>query len=424
MNIRSDAFPVGGEHLTAASRPRKRKTVLVHAMNYAPEKTGAGRYTGDIAGHFAAMGMAVTVVTTPPHYPAWEVDRGYGNRYASRIEDGITVVRVPLILRPGARLWRLLAPASFAASAAPVVLWQILRKRPDVVFCVEPTLLGAPFALLAAKLVGARTVLHVHDLEIDAAFAMGHLGKHRWLMRVGEFFETAVRKRFDIVVTISRRMAEKLLEKGVAADRVAVVRNWVDLSAIFPLPGASPYRDELGYADEDFVVLYSGNLGAKQGLDLLIEAARTLQGVQGIRFVIGGDGPAKAELERLGSVLGNVRFLPLQPAHRFNEFLNMADLHLLPQRRGAADLLLPSKLGALLASGKPVVVTADPETELATFVGDAALVIPPEDPAALVSTILKVRSGALRTRPDHGKELCRTLARGDGLAAMLSIVDR
>ena len=163
-------------------------------------------------------------------------------------------------------------------------------------------------------------------------------------------------------------MAERLARKGVPSDRIAIVRNWVDLDLIKPLEGVSPYRQELGIAETDRVILYSGNIGAKQGFDILIDAARRLSRRADIKFLIAGEGPAKSGLAARAANLPNVRFLPFQPYARLSEFLGVADIHVLPQAADAADLVLPSKLGGMLASGRRVIVTAAPGTELATFV--------------------------------------------------------
>lgn len=368
------------ETIDQASPSLAGRKIIIYGMNYAPEMAGVGKYTGDIAVHFAESGAEVEVVTTPPHYPGWRVQDGYVNRYGTTQEGPIKVYRAPLLLRSKmSGVWRLLAPLSFAVTSAPVVFWKILTRRPQTVFCVEPTLFAAPVALLAAWMVGARTVLHVQDLEVDAAFAMGHLGKWRILRWIGRLYEEIVLKRFGKIITISNKMAEKLVEKGVEPDRLAVVRNWVDLDHIYPLEGPSPYRAELGYADDDFIVLYSGNIGAKQGLDVLLEAATLLQDQPKIKFIVAGEGPAKAGLmERYGH-LANTRFLPFQPYERLNEFLNLADLHALMQEKGAADLVLPSKLGGMLASGKPIVATVDEGTELAEFLNQRAVFVRPGD---------------------------------------------
>lgn len=410
----------GAQVVTGASAEHSAtaKRVVLYCMNYAPEMAGVGRYTGEIADFFAARGADVTVVSTPPHYPGWRVQEGYANTYSQRQESSVRVLRCPLILRERmGGIWRVVAPLTFALSSAPVVVWQILRKRPHVVFCVEPTLFAAPAAQLAAKLVGASTVLHVQDLEVDAAFAVGHLGSRPWLKKLGYAFEQMTLKRFRKVITISERMAEKLREKGVDDDRLDIVRNWVDLSHIYPLEAPSRYRKELGFSDGDFVTLYSGNVGAKQGLGVLLDAAERLRDEPSAHFVIAGEGPMKAELQVRYGHLPNVRFLPFQPYARLNEFLNMADLHALPQDKGAADLVLPSKLGGMLASGKPLIVTADEGTELTDFLRGAAIITPPGDADALANGIRMAMLGTATTRDSVVvRELCTALARENSLA--------
>jgi colanic acid biosynthesis glycosyl transferase WcaI len=374
------------------------RSVVIYAMNYAPELIGVGRYTTDIAEHMAKAGTAVTVVTAQPHYPSWSIQQGYANGYSVASENAVRIFRTPLVLRRKMRgIWRLVAPLTFAVASAPVAVWQILRQRPQSVLLVEPTLFAAPLAQLAARLVGARIVLHVQDLEVDAAFAVGHLADRPLPRFLANAFERFVLRRCDRVVTIADCMADKLAAKGVPAHKLAVVRNWVDSETIFPLPHASPYRSELGIAGDDFIVLYCGNIGAKQGLSVLLDAAELLRSQARVRFVIAGDGPERAELVRRSTVLGNVMMLPLQPAERFNDFLNLADLHVLPQRLQAADLVLPSKIGALLSTGRPIVATTPEGTELARFLRGAADFTPPGDASALADAILRAAAG------EHGR---------------------
>jgi len=342
--------------------------VVIYGINYVPEIAGVGRYSGEIGTYLAAQGHQVCVVTAPPHYPGWRVQPSYRNAWTQEVLAGATLYRCPLYLSEQMKGFRrLLAPLSFAASSAPVAFWAILKRRPDVVLVVEPTLFVAPVALLAAKLVGARTVLHVQDLEVEAAFAVGHLGKGGFLARLAAAFDGVMARSFDCIVTISNRMAEKIQDKGVASGKVAVVRNWVDLTQVRPDQDAATYRSELGIGADTFVALYSGNLGAKQGVRLIWEAAERLREDPRILFLVAGDGPMRPELEKAASRLPNLRLVGFQPEARFGEFLSVANLHLLPQEREAADLLLPSKLGGMLASAKPVLVTADPGTELADF---------------------------------------------------------
>jgi len=394
-------------------------SVVIYGINYAPEIAGVGKFTGEIGQHLAAEGRRVTVITAPPHYPGWRVGDGHdASAWRTEREGSTTIYRCPLYLHPEMRgLRRLIAPLSFALSSAPVALWQILRLRPDVVIAVEPTLFSAPIARLAAKLAGAKAVLHVQDLEVDAAFAMGHLGGGL-LGRLGRAWERRVLTGFDRVITISGKMAERLQAKGVNPERLAVVRNWVDLELITPRPVSQAYRRELGLKPEDFVVLYSGNLGAKQGVGLLAAAAERLADDPDVVFAIAGDGPMRGKLAAMAAELPNLKLLDFQPEARFGEFLSIADVHVLPQERDAADLLLPSKLGGMLASGRPVIVTADPHTELGEFLAGACELTPPGDAVALSLALRQAKAA----RPSPAREakrlaLAQSLAKDAGLAA-------
>jgi colanic acid biosynthesis glycosyl transferase WcaI len=372
----------------AATSPRKRQKILVHGINFTPEPSGTGRYTGELAAYLAAQGDSVEVVTALPHYPGWEIHRPYKNgRYSSEVVNGIKVTRCPLWLNSSGRgIWRLLAPLSFAIAASPVVFWRIIRTRPDAVLCVEPTLLSAPTAVLAAKIVGARVVLHVQDLEIDAAFTVGHL-QGSLLRKIAKAFDRFMLLRFDAVITISERMAQRLVANGARPQSVKIIRNWVNTSKIKYLDGPNAFREQLGIIDSAFVVLYSGQIGPKQALGILLEAALECKEDLGIQFVIAGDGPSKQSLIDTYNHLPNVHFLPIQPEEKLCLLLNLPDLHVITQAPNTADLVLPSKLGGMLASGRMVLVTADQETELADLLTDAAIVVPLNDTHGVAAAI-------------------------------------
>ena len=402
--------------------------ILIYAMNYEPEMVGVGRCTGEIGAHLAARGHDVVVVTTPPHYPEWRLRAPYQPYHWYRERVGRqTVFRCPLLLhKTMGGIWRLVAPLSFAVNSAPVAIWNILRLRPDVVLCVEPTLMGAPAVLAAARLTGARTVLHVQDLEVDAAFAVGHLARFSLVKPLAYAFERFCLRRFDRLATISRKMTERLVAKGVEPKRIDIVRNWVDLDRVRPLGRASEYRRELGIAEGEKVVLYSGTLSAKLGLETALSAIERLAGRRDIKFVIAGEGPAKAQIEAKAKALPNLLSLPFQPENRIGEFLGLADLHLLPQARDAADLVLPSKLGGMLASGRPIVATAFPGTEIAEFVGSAAILTPPGDADALAAAVVTALDGAAATPEAVGRRvlLASLLSKSDGLQALEAILTR
>lgn len=361
--------------------------ILIHGINFTPELTGIGKYTGEMAAWLASAGHEVRVVTAPPYYPDWQVWQGYhATCYTHEIRQDVRIWRAPLWVpaRPSG-LKRLLHLASFALSSFPVMLRQILW-RPNVVWVVEPTLFCAPAALCVARLTGARAWLHVQDFEVDAAFALGLLPDGRTRRLVAEL-ERWLKLRFDRVSTISTSMLVRASAKGVAADRQVHFPNWADLVAIQPLPTPSRYRAELDIQTEAVVALYSGNMGNKQGLEILTQTAMLLQDVTSLVFIFCGNGAGRDALIRQCAGLPNVQFMDLQPLARLGELLAMADIHLLPQRADAAELVMPSKLTGILASGRPVVATAHADTELANVVTGRGLVVPPEQPHAFAEAI-------------------------------------
>jgi len=261
--------------------------------------------------------------------------------------------------------------------------------RPDVVMTVAPAFVCAPVGWLTARLCGAKAWLHIQDFEVDVAFQMGLL-KGKLLQRLVLASERWLLRRFDVVSTISRKMMERLNKKGVAPDKVSFFPNWVDIDHVHPLAKPSSYRAELGIAPDAIVILFSGSLGNKQGLMVIPEAARRLVQVLTVVFVVCGDGVMKPELEAAAKELPNLKLLPLQPFARLSELLGLADIHLLTQSADAEDLVLPSKLTGMLASGRPVIATCRAGTEIAVVVQHCGLVAAPGDGAALALAILQL----------------------------------
>jgi colanic acid biosynthesis glycosyl transferase WcaI len=367
------------------------KRLLVVAINYAPEQTGIGKYVGEMTEWLTSRDVAVRVVTAPPYYPSWSVRPGYsGRRYSKERLGRAEVYRCPIwVPRKPRALTRILHLLSFALSSLPVILWQALTWRPDVVFVVEPPLGAAPAARLAAALCGARSWLHVQDFEVDAAFDLGLL-RAPLLKRVILAAERWLMRRFDHVSAISDAMCAKLAGKGVRADRIVSFPNWVDTGLIRPIEAPNALRTELGIDSDTRVVLYSGNMGEKQGIEIILDVARTLSPDPDILFLLCGDGAVRARIAAEASAMANVRMIPLQPLSRLNELLNLADVHLLPQRKAAEDLVLPSKLTAVMASGRPVVATARNGSDVARSAANGGIVVAPGDTRGVSDAVRKL----------------------------------
>jgi len=336
--------------------------ILIYGVNYAPELTGIGKYSGEMAEWLAEQGHDVCVVTAPPYYPEWKISEDYRSHgYVSEVVQGVKVIRCPLYVPSSpSGLKRIIHLASFAMSSFPIMVKQLFW-RPDVVMVIEPPLFCAPTTWLISRIAGATCWLHVQDFEVDAAFDLGIIpfawmkrwvsGGERWLMRC-----------FDKVSTISHAMLMRLDEKGV--DKPAFFPNWADLSRIqFDKAGRDMFRAQLGVESDELLCLYAGNISMKQGLEIVLEAAERLEGC---RFIICGSGANRASLEQLAKDmnLSNVHFLPLQPLEKLAALLSAADVHLVVQKAGAADLVMPSKLTNILAIGGVALVTAEEDSEL------------------------------------------------------------
>ncbi|VDC33974.1 WcaI family glycosyltransferase [Pseudogemmobacter humi] len=378
--------------------------LLILGINFTPEMISTGLYTTDLAEMMARAGDEVSVVTAQPYYPAWKIFPGHSRFLwkSGRLGSGVRYVRCPHYVpaKPsGAR--RIIHHATFAMTALPVLAWKTLIGRPDMVLVVAPALLPAPLAWALARLSGAKLWLHVQDFEVEAAFATGLLKRDGFAGRIAERFDRWIHRRFDRVSTISGPMLRKLSEKGLPPARIFELRNWARLDAVAPLTGPSPYRAEFGITEEH-VLLYSGNIANKQGLEILADAARLLAHRKDLRFVICGQGPFLDELKTLSAGLENISFFPLQPLERLGDLMGLASLHLLPQIAGVSDSVLPSKLTNMLASGRPVLATAEPGTALAEAVAGCGRVTPPGDAAALAGAIT-----ALLDAPDQRETLGR-----------------
>jgi colanic acid biosynthesis glycosyl transferase WcaI len=359
--------------------------LLIYGLNHAPEPTGIGKFTGEMAAWLAGRGHEVRVVTAPPYYPAWRIGAGYSAwRWRCQRIEGARVFRCPLYVPARPRgLTRILHLASFALSSLPVALWQALSFRPQALIAIAPALASAPGARLAAALAGASAWLHVQDFEIDAAFSLG-LVSGGGLRRLALATESWLLRRFHRVSSITPAMVARLAEKGVGPERRRLFPNWVDTSAVRPAP--SLLRRELGLAPDAVVALYSGNMGEKQGVETLAEVARALAGSP-VVLLLAGEGAAAPRLRAATQGLAQVRWLALQPTDRLNDLLNAADIHLLPQRPDAADLVMPSKLAFMLASGRPVVAGAAPGTAIAQAIEGAGITVAPGDARAMADAV-------------------------------------
>ncbi|WP_169577518.1 WcaI family glycosyltransferase [Sinimarinibacterium sp. CAU 1509] len=409
---------------------------MIAGLNYFPEPTGTGKYTGEMAAWLASRGHSVEAICGLPHYPAWEVDARYAQLHADggmQVEtlDGVRVVRVahhvPSAsgLTAKARIW---IETSFTLSAARFWLPRLFsRAKPDVIVVMMPPMQMGVWPLIYGMIRRVPWVLHVQDLQVDAALRLNML-KGGVLGRVLYWVESFLLRRATVVSTITEAMRRRVVEKGASPDRAWLFPNWADIETVRPLlpqaPSVQAMRAELGVPDAGgeceqaatVLVLYAGNMGEKQGLDLVLQAAARLRGDARIRFAMVGAGAARARLVAQAAELGltNLVFAPVQPLERLPVMLAAGDVHLVVQQRAAADLVMPSKLTNILAAGRACVATADAGTALADVVagtrgsGEAkptGVICAAEDVDALATAIRRLADDAVL------REICGRNAR-------------
>lgn len=364
--------------------------ILLVGLNYAPEVVGIGPYTTELAEHFAATGHKVSVLTSFPYYPHWRIDPAYRRKRPFVVEtiNRVRVVRSPILL-PGAghsTLRRILFDSS---SAMTSLMASAGIGAVDIVICVSPPLQLGVSAWLIARSRRARLVLHLQDLVPDAALSVGMMGEGR-AIRLARRLERFVYSRAELITVISQGFLDNLIAKGVPKEKLRLLPNWVETSKFTTSPDPA-VRATLGAQNGETLVLHAGNMGAKQGLETVVDAAAELVN-ENIVVALVGDGSHRRKLEARATRLGltNLKFLPLQ--NDFPATLAAADVLVLAQRGRVIDSVAPSKLLSYMASGKPVVAAVSARSEAGRVVqmAECGIVVPPDEPGALADALLKL----------------------------------
>jgi colanic acid biosynthesis glycosyl transferase WcaI len=361
--------------------------LLVLTPHFAPDVAPTGTLFTRIVEELAVRGHRIEVVTTLPWYREHQIEPGFGGRWR-RYEDAPwgRIIRVhPFPVSDKRNIPR--RALSYAGSSALAAVAGARGSEVDAVIAVSPPLTHGLSGWLIARARRAPLVFNVQDVFPDVAVELGAL-KNRYLIGATRRAERLCYAISDAITVLSHDLKDNLVAKGVPPTKLHVIPNFVDVQGIRPLPKENSYRTEFGLQDKR-VVMYAGNVGLSQSLDIVLDAAAALAYDDDLAFVINGQGAQRGSLEARARGMTNVHFIDMQPQGRLNEVLAAADLHLVPLKRGLGAASVPSKVYSILAAARPFVASVDAGTEIARLAGSsgAGIAVPPEDAEALTKAI-------------------------------------
>lgn len=368
----------------------ERLDVLLISISYAPDQVGIAPYTAALARGLVQRGHRVRAIVGYPHYPQWKIAEGYDGLRRHEVIDGVEVVRVRHpVPRNSTGLGRIAMEAVFAAHVATV-----RGRRPDVVLAASPSLLSVAAALTWRR--PGRTAVGVIVQDIYSR-AVTETGNHAGAGAVTHL-ERGLLARADGVSVIHDRLGGVLTDIGVDPAKITVIRNWSHIAE--PIRDRYATRMRLGWRDDEVIALHSGNMGEKQGLHNVIDAARLADAARvPVRFVLLGHGSRRTALEVAGADVHRLQFVDLLPADVFPDVLAAADVLVLNEKPGVAEMCVPSKLTSYFAAGRPVVAAVESAGGSAQEMraAGAGTCVPAGRPQELLDAVLRTgrdRAGA------------------------------
>jgi len=376
--------------------------ILVLGTNYVPERTGVAPFNTGLCEYLAEKGCQVTIVTAFPYYPEWRVLDGYRGRIFQKERiHGVEVRRVRHFVpsRGGNLLVRLAHDLSFTIGA---FLAGLFAGEFDLIYCVCPPPTLAIAAYVLARMRNKPYVIKLTDLASDAALATGILKDGRTI-RIARAIEKFVYCKAERVICLCQGFIEKLTVRGVSPEKLKLIPDWADTQGVYPIAGATLFRQANDLSRDQFLAVHTGNMGRKQDLMNVVRAADLSQNTPDLIWLLVGNGEERGALEReiRNRELRNIRLLPLQPAEGLAEMYAAADVLLLNQKAAVEDSVIPSKLLTYMSAGRAVLAAVSEKSEAARYIRRAqcGLLVPAEAPKALAEAVLALcRDSALRQR--------------------------
>jgi colanic acid biosynthesis glycosyl transferase WcaI len=386
--------------------------------HFSPDVAPTGTVVTRLVEELANRGHRIEVVTSLPWYRLHRVEPEYAGRF-KRVEDTPWGRIVRLHPFPASDKRNLVRRAlSFAAFTTYAGFTAMPGGRLDGVLAVSPPLPMGLAGWMSARARRAALVFNVQDVFPDVAIELGAFRGER-VISAAQRLERLCYKLADAVTVLSDELKDNLAAK-TDPNKIHVIPNFVDVEAIKPGSRENAYRKEFGLTGKT-VVMYAGNVGLSQSLELMLEAASALSYEESLVFVINGEGAARPQLEAKAKGLANVVFVDMQPVGRLPEVIAAGDIHLVPLKRGLAKASVPSKTYSILAAARPLIASVDEGSEIAQVVGraGAGIAVPPEDAEALTKAIRRLLDAPdeMRRMGAAGRTFVETWASPSAVAA-------
>ncbi|MBO0679003.1 glycosyltransferase [Mycolicibacterium sp. S2-37] len=369
-----------------------RHEVSILGLNFPPEPTGIAPYTGALVAGLSQRGFSVTAHVAHPHYPEWRIREGYGQWTRNEHIDGVQVSRhLHYVPRSPRGVRRLLSEISFGVRLV-FAKW----NSPEIVIAVSPSLFSTAMAVVKARLKYRRPRLIVWIQDVYTLGLSETSEGSGFAAHVVRWVEAHTLRAADHVVVIHQRFAEYAVEQlGVSAVRLTVVRNWTHLPPSTEQMDRAAAKKALGWPAGVTVAVHAGNMGVKQGLDNLIEAAKIADETMApVHFILVGDGGERQKLVELAKGTTRLTFVGTLDDEDYRRALSAADVLLVNEKPGVSAMAVPSKLTSYFDAGRPVVAATDPGGITASEVAEscAGVVVRAGEPRALLAAVIDVGS--------------------------------
>jgi len=401
--------------------------LVVLCPHFAPDLAPTGVVMTRIVTELAARGHELHVVTSLPWYRNHAIEPGWGGRLwrTEKTEWG-SIIRVHPF--PGKSKSNLLRRAiGFFAFSYAVGIRSVHADgfpfKVDGVLAMSPPLTLGLTGWFTKIIRRAPLVFNIQDVFPDAAIQTGAISNKK-IISAAKWLERVSYQRSDAVVLLSQDLRTNIANKIDTKyhDRLHVIPNFVDTVAITPQHRMTNYRSELGIGDQ-LVVMYAGNVGFSQSLNLVTDAAANFPEVA---FVINGDGAARKKLQEDCAQLTNVYFGDYQPIERLSEVLATGDIHLVPLRMGLASVSVPSKSYSILAAGRPMLAAIDLNTEIPNMLqqSGAGVAVEPDNSPAFIEALGRLVSNRnqLHEMGANGRNWVETHASPASVAAQYEAI--